>query len=776
MNQVEQNLQVHVPRITSVDMKRIMAVGNADDGKRLQAIADDIGVKTLDILQGSLSKVYRSPEVPGINDRFELSAYVRGELENPFKSPINIVDDFADLRPTDIVAFLYGSLLDPDSLARTTGQDPSTIEYLPAQLDNHVAEWGAPSHRLNYSDAEWKSLDDVLWLWLTIRRTGNPADVVDGALIRLRGPQYRQVRGRESHYHEVNVINDIRVGGRRVKSAVGALYSETITFAPDLSEPSEIQTGRRTAVRIGYYDGIDKYLSRLHPGKETGLPDLPTGVERLEGYPTDDHVADEFWRQKKNTKARLDSYYSGFDKDLYTNDVTRQTAYGYETIPFVMRPIILNRRTYTEVVKAAESAVSLSVKAHRLVLEDPQLFELNGYTDADRRLSDPELANNRTDRPVVSRVDLALRGDRLTVFEVNADSPAGMFHLDELAERQWRQIESREFTGDLVGVLEPPGNERVCESIVEALSRGWERYRERKSDPRLSATPRRIAIVDRDVDKAAAYTEFKHFRKLLLMQLYGKELDEDLDQDEVVILDAKDLRYREDHKELVDSSGRPIDAVYKRLLWQEAIDIGMGGLNYPLSLAYLDNSVFVMNSFRSRLAGSKLNMAIAKSHSFEARCNDIGIDLTDDERDCLEKNIPETLLWGPTSLDNRDAEELKAHVMSDVTDWVLKGYHGKGGQEFIAGAPSFDVRPVDRFRDSWEAGGYIAQRHQDHGMASIPLVDNRQHGTVWSRYPFILGAYVIDGRCVAVEAKVDRDIPINVNRGGRRTAVFVLKA
>ena len=47
---------------------------------------------------------------------------------------------------------------------------------------------------------------------------------------------------------------------------------------------------------------------------------------------------------------------------------------------------------------------------------------------------------------------------------------------------------------------------------------------------------------------------------------------------------------------------------------------------------------------------------------------------------------------------------------------------------------------------------------------------------MWNRYPFILGAYVIDGRCVAVEAKVDRDIPINVNRGGRRTAVFVLKA
>ena len=771
MGEFERNLRAHVAGIKDHDIERIVAVAKADDGKTLEAIADDIHISR-DALNYSLRKLFRSRAVSGINCLSDLRDWVRGLIADPFEDPITVVDEFTDLRRTDTVAFVYGSLLDPHSLARTTGQDPSTIEYLPAQLANHVAEWGGPSHRLNYSDAEWRSLDDVLWLWLTIRRTGNPADLVHGALIRLRGPQYRQVRGRESHYHEVNVIDDIRVMGVRVKTSVGALYNEIVTFAPDLSRLSEDRTGGRTAVRAGYYDDTDEYLSRIHPGKGTRLPELPTGVERLEGYPTDDHVADEFW--KKVPVSRLNTYYFALDKELYGHDVTRQTSLGFETIPFVMRPFILNRRTYREVVKAAESAVSLSVKAHRVVLEDPQLFELNGYTGADRRLSDPELANNRTDRPVVARVDLALRGDRLTVFEVNTDSPAGMFHLDQLAERQWRQIESREFTGDLVEVLEPPRNERVCETIVEAFCQGWERYRERRSDPGLRGTPRRIAIVDRDIDRVAAYTEFEHFGKLLLMRMYGRELDENLD--EVVILDANDLRYREDHKELVDNSGRPIDAVYKRLLWQDAIGIGMGGLDDPLCRAYLDNSVFVMNSFRSRLAGSKLNMAIAKSPSFEARCNDIGIDLTDDERDALEKNIPETLLWGSTPLDHRGAEELKARVMSDVTDWVLKGYHGKGGQEFIDGAPSRDVPPVDKFQDSWKTGGYIAQRHQDHGMASIPLVDNRQHGTVWSRYPFILGAYVIDGRCVAVEAKVDRDIPINVNRGGRRTAVFALKA
>ena len=190
--------------------------------------------------------------------------------------------------------------------------------------------------------------------------------------------------------------------------------------------------------------------------------------------------------------------------------------------------------------------------------------------------------------------------------------------------------------------------------------------------------PRRIAIVDRDIDKAAAYTEFEHFRKLFLEKIYGiTEAHVALEKaDEVRILDIEDLRYREDHRELTDGSGRPIDAVYKRILWQEAISIGMGGLYDPLCRAYLDDASFVMNSFRPRLTGSKLNMAIAKAPSFEARYNDIGIEFTDDERRVLRHNMPDTVVWGPESIDDPDPQKVKFHIMNDVTGWVLKGYHG----------------------------------------------------------------------------------------------------
>ena len=767
-------LQERVPGISNVDLDRIFAVAFDEEGKSLQAIADELHV-TRDGLNYSLHKLYSSPAVPGINNINDLRAWGKGLIPNPFGLSIKIVDEFTDLRPADRVVALYGSGLDNQSLARTTGQDPHEIEYIRARLEGYVLEWGAGSHRFNYSDAEWKSLDDIVWLWLGIRQTGNPADVVNVGLVKLRGPQFRRLQSRESHYREVSVTGNLLVGGLHWGNYFRSLNIDVITFVPDPSRTINNLEGRRVAVRAGYYDSVEEFLRIIHPDIDARLPELPPGVERLEGYPTDDRVVKEYW--ETISKAQLDSYYSRIDKDLYASDVTRQTGDGFETIPWGLRDIILNRDTWNQVIKTAESALSLSVKAHQLVLSDQKLFDLNLYTETDRRLADPRLANSFADRPVVARVDLALRGDKLVIFEINSGSPAGMYHLDELAERQWRQHESGELTGDLATVLEPPPDVGVCDAIVEAFCRGWHEFRERKADSGFGEAPWRVAIVDWNINKVAAYTEFQHFRKLLLERIYGITEAEGapVKADEVVILDIQDLRYRDDHRELTDASGRPIQAVYKRLLWQEANDIGMGGLDSPLCRAYVDDAAFVMNSFHSHLAGSKLNMAVAKSPSFEARCNDIGIDLTEDEGYVLQHNMPETFLWGPESIDDSDPQEVKSLIMSDVTNWVLKGYHGKGGQEFIDGAPPNDIPPVDKFLSAWETGGYIAQRHQDHGVVDMPVYDSRQLGTVWGRYPFILGAYVIDGKCVGIEAKFADEPPINVNRRARRTAVFSLK-
>ena len=754
------------PKLNSYDVDNIMAIVNARPDATYQQIANRLRGVTRDVLINSVRKMYGSQiRIANLN---ELRSCMTGMLEyDPFEIEIralpNIVQEFSDLAPTDHVVFVYGSLAVAKSLARTIGQDPYTIEYLPVTLHSHVAEWGAPSRRLNYSDAEWRSLDDVYFLWLTIRHTGNPDDVVYGALIKLTDRQFRLVRGRESHYNEIDVTSDIREDGRPVSSPRGSLYGNIVTFAPDPRKLTAPESDARIVVRAGYYDDTDDSLRKIHGGRERLLPKLPTRVERVEGYPTDDRVANDYWTEIP--KSALDSHYDDFSEKLRVGGVTRKSSRWTEPIPFIQRGVFLNRNTYDATVDAAEASVSLVTKAHRVVLNDDRLFQLNRYTYADRRLSNQALANNHSDLPVVARVDLALRGDKLTVFEVNTDSPAGMFHLDVLERMQWEQLESRELTGDLVDVLQPPSEESVCDTIVNAFYQGWERYQERAAGQGTHKTLRRIAIVDRNVRAAAAYSEFDHFRKVLARG-----------DVEVSILDLTQLRYREDNSELTDAAGRPIDAVYKRLLWQEAIDIGFGGLDDPLCRAYLDNAVYVMNSFRSRLAGSKLNMAIAKSHRFPEQCAAIDLELTAREIKALQEYIPETMLWGPSALDDRSSDDLKSMVMNDVTDWVLKVFHGKGGEDFIDGAPSRDISPIHKFQATWAKEDYIVQRQQDHGVVKIPVVENPQFGVAWQRYPFILGAYVIDGKCVAIEAKTHDRIPINVNQGAQRTAVFSLKA
>ena len=670
------------------------------------------------------------------------------------KMLIEIVDEFSGLTEQDHVVFVYGSLLNPQSLARTINQASPGIQCIPAHLVNHVTEWGAPSRRLNHSSDKWKSLDDVEWLWLAIRRTGNESDVVPGALLKLRDSQFQRVRGRESHYNEIIVTGEIRVQEQTVERLDWLSSHKVTTFAPKLPGASETRTGAHTAVREGYYDEIDVYLKRLHPGGTAELPKLPAGVKRVEGFQTDEHVVNVFWRN--NSDRQLYGFWSSLDGELFARGVTRQTADGgAETIPFALRPVILNRRTYREVADAAEAAVSLMVKAHRLVLESRKLSDISRYTDVDDRLVASGLANNGGEQPALARVDLTMLGDRLTVFEVNSDSPAGMFHLDQLAELQREKIESKEFTGDLVEILQP-GDARVCDSVVEAFYRHWERYR---GIAGRSKELRRIAIVDRHVREAPAYSEFEHFREMLAR-----------DGVDARIVDLEDLKY--EHKELRDEEGRPIDAVYKRILWQEAIDLGMGGSDDPLCQAYLDDAAYVMNSFRSRLVGSKLNMAIAKSHSFEADCAKAGIELTREELIALDKYIPETLLWGPEELDDRPSEELYDHVMGNTTGWVLKGFHGKGGEEFE------DEPDRVKFRKAWSSQdrGYVAQRKEEHGSLDVPVVDEQRHREItWKRHQYILGAYVIDGKCVAIEAKTDEKPPINVGQGALRTPVFSLK-
>ena len=112
MDNFEQDLRQHVPGLTDQDVGRIMAAAYSEDGKTLQAIADDLDpafAATRDGLNYSLAKVYWSPDAPGINSLKDLRNWVKGLPESPFRS--------------GVIIFGFGSTIDPGKLARATGDE-----------------------------------------------------------------------------------------------------------------------------------------------------------------------------------------------------------------------------------------------------------------------------------------------------------------------------------------------------------------------------------------------------------------------------------------------------------------------------------------------------------------------------------------------------------------------------------------------------------------------------------------------------------------------------
>ena len=137
-----------------------------------------------------------------------------------------------------------------------------------------------------------------------------------------------------------------------------------------------------------------------------------------------------------------------------------------------------------------------------------------------------------------------------------------------------------------------------------------------------------------------------------------------------------------------------------------------------------------------------MNLAIAKSQSFEGECEKIGLELTHRELNVLKRYIPETLLWGPKALDDRYPEELREYVSGNIREWVVKSFHGKGGEEFIDGSPADGIAPNRQFRDAWsdKDKDYVAQRRQEHGFVKVPMTDEQNPGEVkWGSEPVHTG-------------------------------------
>jgi hypothetical protein len=208
-----------------------------------------------------------------------------------------------------------------------------------------------------------------------------------------------------------------------------------------------------------------------------------------------------------------------------------------------------------------------------------------------------------------------------------------------------------------------------------------------------------------------------------------------------------------------------IDLIYKRALWKELSVVDNSGLIN----AYLDNNVCVVNSLNSRNVGNKFLSALLHSDSFVKEHLVDQLSMFElDQLNEVKRYSPKTFYWSETGK-YKITEDQQKKIFDEPHKYVYKSFHGHGSKEVTIGLNEINYSEI--LRELLLKRNYIAQEFAPHGLAKFPVVDGFSVPK-WIQKHFILGAYIINGKCIAIEAKVG-SIPITINSTGcYRTTVL----
>ena len=418
-----------------------------------------------------------------------------------------------------------------------------------------------------------------------------------------------------------------------------------------------------------------------------------------------------------------------------------------------MRPFFLDKYTYEKISRLAKLSVEINYKLYKTVIDNNDLLIQAGFSNEDKHLASNELLNN-TGIPKITRVDLVLRGDSIKIFEINSDSPGGMFHYDVLLK------EHLSYCADIGINIDLSMKYSLSDSICSTLLESWETFCLKKELDKLTIS--NIIILECHPEKQPTFTEFCHFRDLIKKyseKRYNKTINVD-------IVPPEELEYK--NGVLWYKRNKKVDLIYKRALWKE---LGKAKSD-DLFNAYLENNVCIVNSLTSRNIGNKYLTALLHSKRFKDKYfyNNLSGEEIEQVKE-ISEYFPTTYCWsdkGPIKITNNQ----KNSILETPYEFAFKSFQGYGSKEVHIG-PNLD-NPSETLDELIKSGNYIAQKFVPHGIGDFPVIDG--HSKIkWIHTNFIIGAYVIDGKCVAMEAKVVEP-PISINsKGHYRTTVLPVR-
>jgi hypothetical protein len=324
----------------------------------------------------------------------------------------------------------------------------------------------------------------------------------------------------------------------------------------------------------------------------------------------------------------------------------RSLVFGDRVMCIALRPQLLSRARYTAAVSASRAVAAALGRLERALLRDDDLrAELDLEPEEERlAMADPGF---KWSSPSI-RID-GFFSDELRFVENNAESPAGMAYSDALIE--------------------------VFEKlpVMRAFRR---RFRLRA----LPVAPRQIAVMlrafrewGREKRPALAIVDWTGVPTVAEFELFRERFERE--GVPTVICDPAELEYR---RGTLYAAGRGVNLVYRRVLTAELL--ARKDVAAPLTQAYLDGAVCVVNSFRAKLLHKKMSLALLS----DDRHAEV---FSRADRASIDRHIPWTrkVREGPATYRGRRVSDFAAFIIRNRRRMVLKPNDEYGGKGVVLG-------------------------------------------------------------------------------------------
>jgi hypothetical protein len=426
------------------------------------------------------------------------------------------------------------------------------------------------------------------------------------------------------------------------------------------------------------------------------------------------------------------------DAELFARLTAEQRTLGLlhderAVCPFV-RPLVIGREQYERVSRAAHTLAGAFERLMLAALADDELLAELDLSAREKRMA--RIDPGYSFACVTSRLDAYLNGDDFQFLEYNAENPAGIADQAQLEKVLFTLPHMREFLARYRHWLPRP-HVRLLTTLLEVY-REWGGVVERPH----------IAIVD----WAGVSTE-SEFR---ILQDYFKEQGYPTE-----IADPRALTFDGEH---LHAGTFRIDILYKRVVIHEFLE--KFDETHPLSRAYAEHKVCMVNPFRAKLAHKKLGFAILSSPAYAHL-------FTDDELAAIARHIPWTrrVRPGRTTFDGGE-DELLDILRRERERLVLKPNDDYGGAGVVIG---------------WETGAEDWERATEHALAASYVVQERAAVRKVRIHVFLedrlereemfvdFNPYLFRGRAEGALVRLSSSSLCNVSSGGGETALLVME-